>query len=261
MSKSLMTPSFNGRTAMIDAGVRPTIRLASAPIARIAPVRASFATTEGSLMTMPRPRTWTSVFAVPRSTPTSRETKPKSESSKWQDPFPDVERSRWNDNAPDGRLVALADGRDRCRCGGRERRRGRGRPRRRARRRPGRSGRRSRCRATGRARRTRALGRGRARYDHRRPRPGEPEEADRLIPLVVRDDAVHRTRRRLLVDPHRGVRGVRPCLEEADVAEVLGVAAGREVHRVTRAEVLLADRERDLPDGRGHVRPTKRGDR
>src|SRR5437773_772000 len=71
MSKSLMTPSFSGRMATIDAGVRPTIRFASAPIARMFPVRRSLATTEGSLMTMPRPRTWTSVFAVPRSMPIS----------------------------------------------------------------------------------------------------------------------------------------------------------------------------------------------
>ena len=34
-SKSDMTPSFSGRTAMIFDGVRPTIRFASAPIARI----------------------------------------------------------------------------------------------------------------------------------------------------------------------------------------------------------------------------------
>ena len=33
-SKSLMTPSRSGRTAMMLAGVRPTMRLASAPIAR-----------------------------------------------------------------------------------------------------------------------------------------------------------------------------------------------------------------------------------
>ena len=56
-SKSLMTPSRSGRTAMIEAGVRPTIRLASAPIARTFFVFASIATTLGSLMTMPRLRT------------------------------------------------------------------------------------------------------------------------------------------------------------------------------------------------------------
>ena len=86
MSKSLMTPSLSGRTAVIDAGVRPTMRFASAPIASTAPVRVSFATTDGSLMTIPRPRTCTSVFAVPRSTPMSRETKPKTESSTSEGP-------------------------------------------------------------------------------------------------------------------------------------------------------------------------------
>ena len=52
-SKSLMTPSRSGRTAMIEAGVRPTIRLASAPIASTRLVLASIATTDGSEMTMP----------------------------------------------------------------------------------------------------------------------------------------------------------------------------------------------------------------
>ena len=47
-SKSLMTPSRSGRTAMIEAGVRPTMRLASAPIARTRLVLASIATTDGS---------------------------------------------------------------------------------------------------------------------------------------------------------------------------------------------------------------------
>jgi hypothetical protein len=36
-------------------------------------VLASIATTDGSLITIPRSRTWTSVFAVPRSIPMSRE--------------------------------------------------------------------------------------------------------------------------------------------------------------------------------------------
>src|SRR5437764_11012845 len=73
-----MTPSLRGRTATILAGVRPTIRLASAPTARGRFVLASIATTDGSLMTMPLPRTSTSVLAVPRSMPTSRESRPKS---------------------------------------------------------------------------------------------------------------------------------------------------------------------------------------
>src|SRR6185436_10034042 len=66
---------------MMFAGVRPTIRFASAPIARTRFVRASIATTEGSLMTMPRSFTWTRVLAVPRSMPMSRENRPRMRSS------------------------------------------------------------------------------------------------------------------------------------------------------------------------------------
>ena len=80
-SKSLMTPSRSGRTAMMLAGVRPTIRLASAPMASTRFVLASIATTDGSLMTIPRSRTWTSVFAVPRSIPMSREKRPSRRSN------------------------------------------------------------------------------------------------------------------------------------------------------------------------------------
>jgi hypothetical protein len=76
-SKSAMTPSFRGLIAMMWAGVRPIIRLASEPTARIAPVLVLIATTDGSLRTMPRPRTYTSVFAVPRSTAMSRPMKEK----------------------------------------------------------------------------------------------------------------------------------------------------------------------------------------
>ena len=57
------------------------MRLASAPMARTRLVFASIATTLGSLMTMPRSRTWTSVFAVPRSIPMSREKRPRRRSS------------------------------------------------------------------------------------------------------------------------------------------------------------------------------------
>src|SRR5436309_11675504 len=71
-----MTPSLSGRTATILAGVRPTMRLASAPTASGRLVLASMATTEGSLMTMPLPRTSTRVLAVPRSMPMSRENMP-----------------------------------------------------------------------------------------------------------------------------------------------------------------------------------------
>ena len=54
-SKSAMTPSFKGRTATMLPGVRPTIRFASSPTARMLPVSRSMATTDGSRMTMPRP--------------------------------------------------------------------------------------------------------------------------------------------------------------------------------------------------------------
>src|SRR5580693_9403076 len=67
-----MTPSLSGRTATMLPGVRPIIRLASTPTATIAPVLVFSATTEGSLSTIPRPRTYTRVFAVPRSTAMSR---------------------------------------------------------------------------------------------------------------------------------------------------------------------------------------------
>src|SRR4051794_18936355 len=72
MSKSAMTPSFNGRMAWMWAGVRPIIRLASAPTATGRPSLTLTATTEGSFSTMPSPRTYTRVLAVPRSTAMSR---------------------------------------------------------------------------------------------------------------------------------------------------------------------------------------------
>ena len=67
-SKSAMTPSFSGLTATMPSGVRPSIRFASSPMPLIFPVAFSIATTEGSFSTMPSPLTYTSVFAVPRST-------------------------------------------------------------------------------------------------------------------------------------------------------------------------------------------------
>src|SRR4051794_26137836 len=73
-----MTPSFSGRIAWIVPGVRPSMRFASTPTACTSPVRWSIATTDGSLSTMPRPRTYTSVFAVPRSTAISRPPMPPS---------------------------------------------------------------------------------------------------------------------------------------------------------------------------------------
>src|SRR5579875_530263 len=80
-SKSEMTPSRSGRTATILAGVRPTIRFASAPMARILRVVRSIATTEGSSMTIPFPLTITRVFAVPRSMPMSCEKSPNNADS------------------------------------------------------------------------------------------------------------------------------------------------------------------------------------
>src|ERR1700758_66798 len=48
-------------------GVRPSISLASLPTASTSPVFLLMATIEGSLTTMPLPRAYTSVLAVPRS--------------------------------------------------------------------------------------------------------------------------------------------------------------------------------------------------
>ena len=67
-----MTPSFSGRMALMWAGVRPIIRLASCPTATGRPSLTLTATTEGSFSTMPSPRRYTSVLAVPRSTAMSR---------------------------------------------------------------------------------------------------------------------------------------------------------------------------------------------
>ena len=67
-----MTPSFSGRMALMWAGVRPIIRLASAPTATGRPSFTLTATTEGSFRTMPSPARYTNVFAVPRSTAMSR---------------------------------------------------------------------------------------------------------------------------------------------------------------------------------------------
>src|SRR5581483_1734483 len=58
-------------------GVRPNIALAASPTATTCPVFWFTATTDGSLTTMPLPRKYTSVLAVPRSMPTSFDTKGK----------------------------------------------------------------------------------------------------------------------------------------------------------------------------------------
>ena len=57
ISKSAITPSLRGRMAWMFDGVRPIMRLASAPTASGRPSLTSTATTEGSFRTMPRPRT------------------------------------------------------------------------------------------------------------------------------------------------------------------------------------------------------------
>ena len=56
-SKSAMTPSFNGRTAMMDSGVRPSIFRASSPTLSTRPVVRSIVTTVGSRRRMPIPAT------------------------------------------------------------------------------------------------------------------------------------------------------------------------------------------------------------
>src|SRR4051794_34904702 len=81
MSKSAMTPSFSGRTASMWPGVRPSMRLASVPTASSRPSRVFIATMDGSSRTIPRPHTYTSVFAVPRSTAMSRPTTEESQGS------------------------------------------------------------------------------------------------------------------------------------------------------------------------------------
>ncbi len=70
--KSAMTPSFIGRIAVMFPGVRPSICFAASPTAWIVflplgPPSWRIATTEGSSSTMPFPRTYISVLAVPRS--------------------------------------------------------------------------------------------------------------------------------------------------------------------------------------------------
>ena len=76
-SKSAMTPSLRGRIATMSAGVRPSILRASEPTERTTLPGLDMATTEGSLSTMPWPRTWTRVLAVPRSIPMSEDQIPR----------------------------------------------------------------------------------------------------------------------------------------------------------------------------------------
>src|SRR4249920_2478023 len=62
-----MTPSFIGLMATILPGVRPSMSLASLPTASTRPLTLLMATIDGSLTTIPLPRAYTQVLAVPRS--------------------------------------------------------------------------------------------------------------------------------------------------------------------------------------------------
>src|SRR6266571_3695443 len=68
-----MTPSRIGFCAVMFPGVRPSMSRASSPTAtmrgRFDPFSCASATTDGSVRTMPFPRTYTMTFAVPRSMP------------------------------------------------------------------------------------------------------------------------------------------------------------------------------------------------
>jgi len=74
-----MTPSRIGRSAVMLPGVRPSIMRASSPTATIRgrfPLSScAMATTDGSVRTIPLPRTYTMTFAVPRSMPIWRANK------------------------------------------------------------------------------------------------------------------------------------------------------------------------------------------
>src|SRR5687767_15171327 len=74
-----MTPSFIGLMATMLPGVRPSISLASRPTASTRPLILLMATMEGSLTTIPLPRAYTQVLAVPRSMARSLEKREKSE--------------------------------------------------------------------------------------------------------------------------------------------------------------------------------------
>src|SRR6267378_2465191 len=104
-SKSAITPSLSGRTATISSGVRPSMLFASFPTAMTLPVVRSTATTEGSFSTMPFPRRYTSVLAVPRSIATSLEKTPISWSRNIR-----ASRNPWLDMVGLLPPPALADG-------------------------------------------------------------------------------------------------------------------------------------------------------
>src|SRR6266542_4133544 len=77
-----MTPSRIGRRAVMLPGVRPSIIRASSPTAtmrgRLPLLSCAIATTDGSVSTIPFPRTYTMTFAVPRSMPIWRANKRRS---------------------------------------------------------------------------------------------------------------------------------------------------------------------------------------
>src|SRR5947209_13136838 len=81
--KSAMTPSFMGLIATMLPGVRPSISFASLPTASTSPVFLLMATIEGSFTTMPLPRAYTSVLAVPRSMARSLEKMLNSDRRLW----------------------------------------------------------------------------------------------------------------------------------------------------------------------------------
>ena len=74
-----MTPSDNGRIALIFPGVLPNIFLASCPTATTVfwPLLSRIATTDGSFKTIPTSLVYMRVFAVPRSIDKSLENKPR----------------------------------------------------------------------------------------------------------------------------------------------------------------------------------------
>src|SRR6476660_3585512 len=76
-----MTPSFMGLIAVMLPGVRPSISLASVPTASMRPFVLFRATIDGSLRTMPFPRAYTQVFAVPKSIARSCENRESSAES------------------------------------------------------------------------------------------------------------------------------------------------------------------------------------
>src|SRR5215212_9144395 len=78
-SKSAITPSFMGLMATMLPGVRPSISFASRPTASTRPFSLLMATIDGSLTTMPFPRAYTQVFAVPRSMARSLEKRENTE--------------------------------------------------------------------------------------------------------------------------------------------------------------------------------------